>query len=177
MIDGERYTVDNMHTVPYELHPCQFGEKKNDTHLLFGGIHSVYNPLSNWYPCKIKFNGHEFDISEQAYQWAKADYCQDGTAAEKLLYTTSPREAKDLGLTATGLKESDWDKKKNSVMEQILKIKFKKLHGSSEAHIRQRTFSWRKQAGTLTGQLVSLSPEMICLTPRSGKVRTGWANC
>ena len=125
VIDGERYTVDNMHTVPRELHPRQFSEKKNDTHLLFGGIHSVYNPLSNWYPCKIKFNDHEFDSSEQAYQWAKADYCQDGTAAEKLLYTTSPREAKDLGLTVTGLKESDWDKKKNSVMEQILKIKFK----------------------------------------------------
>ena len=123
VIDGERYTVDNMHTVPRELHPRQFSEKKNDTHLLFGGIHCVYNPLSNWYPCKIKFN--EFDSSEQAYQWAKADYCQDGTAAEKLLYTTSPREAKDLGLTVTGLKESDWDKKKNSVMEQILKIKFK----------------------------------------------------
>ena len=125
VIDGERYTVDNMHTVPRELHPRQFSEKKNDTHLLFGGIHSVCNPLSNWYPCKIKFNDHEFDSSEQAYQWAKADYCQDGTAAEKLLYTTSPREAKDLGLTVTGLKESDWDKKKNSVMEQILKIKFK----------------------------------------------------
>ena len=42
-----------------------------------------------------------------------------------MLYTTSPREAKDLGLTVTGLKGSDWDKKKNGVMEQILKIKFK----------------------------------------------------
>ena len=125
MIDGERYTVDNIHTVPRELHPRQFSEKKNDTHLMFGGIHSVYNPLSNWYPCKVKFNDHEFDSSEQAYQWAKADYCKDVAAAEKLLYTTSPREAKDLGLTVTGLKESDWDKKKNGVMEQILKIKFK----------------------------------------------------
>ena len=125
VVDGERYTVDNMHTVPRELHPRQFSEKKNDTHLMFGGIHSVYNPLSNWYPCKVKFNDHEFDSSEQAYQWAKADYCQDGAAAEKLLYTTSPREAKDLGLTVAGLKGSDWDKKKNGVMEQILRIKFK----------------------------------------------------
>ena len=94
VIDGERYTVDNMHTVPHVLHPRQFSKEKNNTHLLFGGIHSVYNILSNWYPCKIKFNDHEFDSSEQAYQWAKADYCQDGTAPEKLLYTTSPREAK-----------------------------------------------------------------------------------
>ena len=107
MIDGERYTVDNIHTVPRELHPRQFSKKKNDTHLMFGGIHSVYNPLSNWYPCKVKFNDHEFDSSEQAYQWAKADYCKGVAAAEKLLYTTSPREAKDLRLTVTGLKGSD----------------------------------------------------------------------
>ena len=76
MIDGERYTVHNMHTVPREVHPRQFSEKKNDTHLTFGGIHIVYNPLSNWYPCKVNFNDHEFDSSEQAYQWAKADYCK-----------------------------------------------------------------------------------------------------
>ena len=125
MIDSERYTVDKIHTVPRKFHPRQFSEKKKDTHLMFGEIHSVYNPLSNWYPCKIKFHDHEFDSSEQAYQWTKTDYCKDVAAAEKLLYTTSPRLAKDLGLTVTVLKGSDWDKKKNGVMEQILKIEFK----------------------------------------------------
>ena len=95
LVIAERYIVDTMHTVPREIHPRPFSEKKNDTHLIFGGIHSVYNPLSNWYPCKVKFNDHEFDSSEQAYQWATTDYCQDGAAVEKLLYTTSPREAKD----------------------------------------------------------------------------------
>ena len=84
VIDGERYTVDNMHTVPRELHPRQFSEKKSDTHLMFGGIHSVYNPLPNWYPFKVKFNDNEIDSSEQAYQWAKADYLITVRTAQQL---------------------------------------------------------------------------------------------
>ena len=44
MIDGERYTVHNMHTVPRAVHPRQFSEKKNDTHLMFGGIKHVKLP-------------------------------------------------------------------------------------------------------------------------------------
>ena len=95
------------------------------THLIFGGIHSVHHPLSNWYPCKFVFEGHTFESSEQAYQWAKAKYCKDDSAAEKLLFTTSPREAKDIGSTVTGLRGSDWEKKKNDVMQQILFTKFR----------------------------------------------------
>ena len=125
MIDGTRYTVDNMDSVPPELHPRQFSEKRNATHLIFGGIHSVHHPLSNWYPCKLVFKGHTFESSEQAYQWQKASYCKDDSAAEKLLFTTSPREAKDIGSIVTGLRGSDWEKKKNEVMHQILLAKFR----------------------------------------------------
>ena len=124
MVDGTRYTVDNMDSVTPE-----FSEKSNATHLIFGGTHSVHHPLSNWYPCKFVFEGHTFESSEQAYQWAKAKakakYCKDDSAAEKLLFTTSPREAKDIGSTVTGLRESDWEKKKSDVMQQILFAKFR----------------------------------------------------
>ena len=107
MVDGTRYTVDNMDSVSPELHPRQFSEKRNDTHLIFGGIHNVHHPLSNWYPCKFVFEDHTFESSEQAYQWAKAKSCKDDSAAEKFLFTTSPREAKDIGSTVTGLRGSD----------------------------------------------------------------------
>ena len=124
VIDGEHFTVDNMGSVPNDLQPRQFSEKKNDKHFIFGGIHSEFQPFTNWYPCNVKFKGHHFESSEQAYQWAKADYCMDAATAEKLLYATTPREAKDLGAEVEGLMESDWDQMKNSVMEQILRIKF-----------------------------------------------------
>ena len=124
VIDGEHFTVDIIGSLPNDLQPRQFSEKKNDKHLMFRGVHSEFQPFTNWYPCNVKFKGHHFESSEQAYQWAKADYCKDAAAAEKLLYATSPREAKDFGAEVEGLMESDWDQMKNSVMEQILRIKF-----------------------------------------------------
>ena len=57
----------------------------------------------------MKFKDHHFESSEQAYQWAKADYCKDAAVAQKLLYATSPGKAKDLGAEVEGHKESDWD--------------------------------------------------------------------
>ena len=34
IIDGKGYTVDNMQTIPRELHSRHYSEKKNDTHLM-----------------------------------------------------------------------------------------------------------------------------------------------
>ena len=124
VIDDVRYNVDTIDTLPAELHPRRFSERRNKTHLLVGGIHSEFQPLTNWYPCKVQFKGHTFDSSEQAYQWAKADFCKDDAAAAKLLYTTSPRDTKDIGSTVEGLAGTDWDQKKNGIMEEILRYKF-----------------------------------------------------
>ena len=125
VIDDNRYNVDSIGSLPADLHPRRFSERRNDTHLLVGGIHSEFQPLSNWYPCKVQFKGHTFNSSEQAYQWAKADFCQDNAAATKLLFTTSPRDAKDLGSGIEGLRGTDWDQKKNGIMEEILRNKFR----------------------------------------------------
>ena len=124
VLDDQRYNVDSIGTLPADVHPRRFSEKRNHTHLLVGGIHSEFQPLSNWYPCKVQFKGHTFNSSEQAYQWAKADFCQDNAAASKLLFTTSPRDAKDLGSEIKGLRDTDWDQKKNGIMEEILRNKF-----------------------------------------------------
>ena len=125
VLDDQRYNVDSIGTLPADVHPRRFSEKRNHTHLLVGGIHSEFQPLSNRYPCKVQFKGHTFNSSEQAYQWAKADFCQDDAAASKLLFTTSPRDAKDLGSEIKGLRDTDWDQKKNGIMEEILRNKFR----------------------------------------------------
>ena len=62
--------------------------------------------------------------SEKAYQWSKADFCKDDAAAAKLLYTTSPRDAKYIGFSIEGFAATDWDQKKNGIMEEILRRKF-----------------------------------------------------
>ena len=61
VIDGEHFTEDNMGSVPNDLHPRQFRKKKNEKHFIFGGIHSEFQPFTNWYPCNVKFKGHHFE--------------------------------------------------------------------------------------------------------------------
>ena len=74
VIDDVRHNVDTIDTLPAELHPRRFSERRNKTHLLVGGIHSEFQPLTSWYPCKVQFKGHTFDSSEQAYQCEKRTF-------------------------------------------------------------------------------------------------------
>ena len=124
IIDSVRYTVDNLCDLPVDLSPRKFCEKSNDTCLVFGGIISEHCPFSNWYPCDIRYNDHIFHSLEQAYQYSKAIHCDDKTIANKLLYTTNPRSAKDLGSKVQGLDQSDWDQQKTEIMSELVKIKF-----------------------------------------------------
>ena len=63
----------------------------------------------------IALNKH-FSGRMQKWWWFSGD---------KLLFTTSPREAKDIGSTVTWLRGSYWETKKNYVMQQILFTKFR----------------------------------------------------
>ena len=124
IIDGVRYTVDNLHDLPDDLSPRQFCEKSNKNYLIFGGMVSEYSPFSNWYPCDIKDNGYTFRNLEQVYQYRKAVHCDDRATALKLQYTTNPRTAKELGSKVSGLDGTDWEKKKSDIMLELVKTKF-----------------------------------------------------
>ena len=124
VVDSVRYSIDNLQMLPPELNPRQFGEKSNGTHLVFGGIHSDHQPFTNWYPSKLCYKEHRFGSVEQAYQWAKATYAKDTRVARKLLYTTNPRVAKNLGRSVKGLTATTWDAEKKNIMKELVSIKF-----------------------------------------------------
>ena len=91
---------------------------------MFGGIHSVCQPFTNWYPSKLCYRGHSFGSVEQAYQWAKATHAKDTRVARKLLHTTNPRVAKNLGRSVKGLSATTWDAEKKDIMQELVSIKF-----------------------------------------------------
>lgn len=124
IIDSVYYTVDNLCDLPADLSPRLFCEKSDDKYLIFGGIISEHSPFSNWYPCEINYKDHPFKNIEQAYQYAKAIHCDDAAIAGKLLFTTNPYLAKNLGSKVSGLQLTDWDQKKMEVMMELVKIKF-----------------------------------------------------
>ena len=113
--------------LPADLSPRLFSEKTNDKCYVFGGIHSKFNPFSNWYPwipCRIQHGGQSFKSIEQAYQHSKAAYVGDATSATKLFHTMDPAGAKNIGSKVAGVNGSNWDTAKNDIMKDLITKKF-----------------------------------------------------
>ena len=100
ILAGKRYYVDDLADLPADLHPRLFSEKANDKCYVFGGVHSKFNPFSNWYHCKIQHDNHSFKSVKQAYKHSKAVY------ATKLMFTTDLAAAKKIGSKVTGVNGS-----------------------------------------------------------------------
>ena len=119
IVEGVRYTVDDL-----QLNPRLFSERINHDFHAFGGIHSLHNPFSNWYSCKIRHEGHTFKSVEQAYQYCKAKYVDDGDSAAKLLYTVDLGAAKKIGSAVARINGTNWDKDKYQIMKGLVYKKF-----------------------------------------------------
>ena len=125
ILEGKRYYVDDLADLPADLHPRLFNEKANDKCYVFGGVHSKFNPFSNWYPCRIQHGDHSFKSVEQAnYQHSKAVYVGDVTSATKLMYTTDHAAVKKIGSKVAGVNGSNWDTVKNNIMKDLITKKF-----------------------------------------------------
>lgn len=78
-----------------------------------------YEFLSNFYPCKIMWEGIEYPSTEHAYQASKT---LDENMRRVIAAAETPRRAKRLGKSVSVRK--DWDKVKLGIMEGILRVKF-----------------------------------------------------
>ena len=123
-IDGKDYTVNDLGSLPKDLHPNNFAVKENNDWIIFGGIHSSYNFLSNYYETPITHNDIEFADVERAYQYVKAKTFKDTSSAEKILCSTSPSVAKHIGSTVKNFNMKDWTRVREDAMLQLLRIKF-----------------------------------------------------
>lgn len=81
-----------------------------------------WEALSNFYQSPIIWRGHVWDTAEHAYQTAKTD---DLVWQRKIRLARTPGVAKRLGRLCP-MRET-WDAEKLSVMEQILRQKFKNV--------------------------------------------------
>ena len=112
--------------LPADLDPKQFSRKSNGQWIIFGGPHSMFNPLSNYYPEKVVHKGITHDTLEHAYQYAKASRYGDTKAEESILCAASPAKAKQTGLHVQNFDSTDWDTVKSGIMLELLRIKFAK---------------------------------------------------
>lgn len=83
------------------------------------GFNGEYQFLSNFYPCKIVFNGLTFTSVEAAFQSAK---CQE-PEQQKEFQDLSPQEARQKGRSVA--LRPGWEEQKVGVMRRLLGIKFR----------------------------------------------------
>ena len=124
-IDNKTYSIqDNLHELPSDLHPRQFSYRTDDKWIVFGGIHSQFNFLSNYFEQTIKYKGIDHSTIEHAYQYEKSARYNDVTTMEKILSAQTPAEAKLHGSRVSNFKRADWDSVKSALLEELLRIKF-----------------------------------------------------
>lgn len=90
-----------------------------DNYVLFwGGV------FSNFYPCKIKFDGHIFKSSEQLFMALKAIKFEDLETYDLILKAEDPKTAKKLGRKVKNFDESSWEKVRFATMKMVVSLKF-----------------------------------------------------
>ena len=126
VIDDVEYSFDdNLHELPPDLHPKMFSYKSNEQWLIFGGQHSVFNFMSNYFPAEITYDDVVHSSSEQAYQYAKASRYKDSVAMQKIQHSRNPAEAKRLGYRVKNFDLRDWKSVSENIMKDILRVKFR----------------------------------------------------
>lgn len=89
-------------------------------HILFYGHRSgEHKCFSNFYPIDFKFDGNNFNCSEQAYMYYKSF---DKVYRDKILKLSNPFEIKKLGRECELVK--GWDDKKVEIMYNVVYAKF-----------------------------------------------------
>ena len=86
----------------------------------FGGIHSQYNFLSNYYPSRLTHMDITFDSVEHAYQYQKAIRYHDIDSSKNILCCSTPSEVKRIGYHIKNFRSKDWDSVKEDLMQDLL---------------------------------------------------------
>ena len=101
VIDNVEYSAEegSLSNLPADLDPVQFSSKSDNKWIIFGGRHSTFNPLSNYYPEPMIHKNIHYDTIVHAYQYVKASRHGDKAAEEAILCSSTPAESKQAGLT------------------------------------------------------------------------------
>ena len=78
-----------------------------------------YRFLSNFYPCKVKYENILYPSSEHAYQAAKCEHPKD---KRRIAHLDSAGEAKQYGRRVAMIK--DFEKRKAAIMKKVVLAKF-----------------------------------------------------
>ena len=67
IIDRKTYTVNNIDSLPEDIHPKNLCTKNNEHAIVSGGLFSEHSYLSNYSQCSLKYDSVEYATLEHAY--------------------------------------------------------------------------------------------------------------
>ena len=131
IIDGQKYTVDTLDSLPHGLNTANLGrcsEKRLQycDGTAFFGRDSF---LSNFHPCRIEEGNLTFPTVEHYFQYKKALYFQDDRTALAIYKACSPAQAKALSYQ---IKDFDLELWKSVASQNMLKACTKKFQQNDE---------------------------------------------
>ena len=85
IIDRKTYTVNNIESLPEDIHPKNLCTKNNEHAIISGGLFSEHSYLSNYSQCSLKYDSVKYATLEHAYQHVRAKHFKDHAAAAKIL--------------------------------------------------------------------------------------------
>ena len=105
MINGAKYSVDDLHRLPAGLEAYHAAEKNDADTIAF---HGELSPYSNFHPSPFTIGDHTFHSAEQWIQYQKSLMFGDSYTANLILRTDSAIKAKRLSHKITGVDHTRW---------------------------------------------------------------------
>ena len=105
MINGAKYSVDDLHQLLEGLETYRAAEKNDANTIAFHGELSLY---SNFHPSPFTIGEHTFHSAEQWIQYQKSLMFGDSYTANLILRTDSAIKAKRLSHKITGVDHTRW---------------------------------------------------------------------
>ena len=121
VIKGKHYTINNLHQLPAEINGFEATSKKKDGVTCYFG---ELNPLSNFHPAKISYEGHIYHSSEQLIQHKKAQLFGDEIAEALILVTNTALESKTEARNVRNYDQQIWEESAKELCYEGIKLKF-----------------------------------------------------
>lgn len=136
IIDGQRWHLEQLNSLP-------IGDRLMDSRTLFDhgmcAFQSSLSPLSNLFPCRIRYNGKTYASVEHAYQFAKAIHHKLPSTAHEIKCDNNPYHAMTLGNDIP--ENEEWAATKVNFMERLVRTKEEQVPIFRDT--LQRTHSYR----------------------------------
>ena len=121
VLDGSRYTINDIAKLPEEVAAYKTAQKHDDKHLAF---HGEFSPCSNFHVSHFIWKDKTFHCTEQYIQYQKAILANDTKTADEILTCETALEAKRLGYKIHGFDMQKWSTEGYTICQEGIRCKF-----------------------------------------------------